>query len=137
VVPGACHDGAEANTVTPEEAGEAEALIVLEVALVQSAPASVDALEVGQMRGGATEASPVDAAMAWTLEPKPPASCTIGGSAPKGAPVMEEVPSAPIRPMPTVATVDPLVGAGPPSPLSSQVTIHSHGEGTGSIGPGS
>ena len=65
------------------------------------------------MGGGTTEASPIDAAMAQTLEPDLLASSTIGGAAPEGAPVMEEVPSAPIGPTPTVATVDPSVGTGP------------------------
>ena len=57
--------------------------------------------------------SPTDAMMAWTLEPELLASSTIGGSIPEGAPVMEEVPSAPIEPTPTVAMADPSVGAGP------------------------
>ena len=59
------------------------------------------------------EASPVDMAMAWTSEPELLVSSAIGGSAPEGAPVTEEVPSAPIGPTLTVATVDPSVGPGP------------------------
>ena len=81
--------------------------------LVESAPALVDALEVGQTGGGTTEASPVDTAMAQTSEPELPASSAIGGSAPEGAPVMEEVPLAPVGPTPMVAMADPSVGAGP------------------------
>ena len=96
----------------PEATGEVEALIVPEEALVESAPMPVDAPEVGQMRGGTTEASPMDMAMAWTLEPKLLSSSTIGRSAPEGAPVMEEVPSAPVGPMLMVAMVDPSVGDG-------------------------
>ena len=53
----------------------------------------------------------MEAATAQTLKPKLPASSVIGGSTPKGAPVMEGVPSAPIRPMSMVATTDPSVGA--------------------------
>ena len=44
---GACCDGTEAGTAPPEEAGEAEAPIVPEEALVESAPAPVDAPKVG------------------------------------------------------------------------------------------
>ena len=89
MVLGARRDGAEADTGPPEEAGEAEAPIVLEAALVQSTPAP----EVGQTRGGATEASPADMVMARTLEPELPASSAIRGFAPNGAPMTEEVPS--------------------------------------------
>ena len=96
-----------------EEAGEAEAPIVPEEALVESAPAAIDAPKVVQMRGGVTEASPMDAAMAQTSEPKMLASSAIGGSAPEGVPMMEEVPSAPIGATPMVAMADPSVGAGP------------------------
>ena len=109
----ACRDGVEAGTPPPEEAGEAEAPIVLGEALVESAPASVDALEVGQMGGGTTEASPTDAMTAWTLEPELLASFAIGGFAPEGALMTEEVLSAPVRPTPMVAMADPLVGARP------------------------
>ena len=106
-MPGARRDGAEADMVPPEEAGEVEAPIVPEEALVESVPAPVNALEVGLTRGGATEVSPMDTAMAQTLEPKLPASSAIRGSAPMGAPMMEEVPSAPVRPAPTVAMAGP------------------------------
>ena len=47
VVPGTRRDGAEADTAPPEEAGEAEAPIVPEATLVQSAPTPVEAPEVG------------------------------------------------------------------------------------------
>ena len=47
MVPGAHCDGAEADTALPKEAGEAEASIVLEEALMESAPTPVDAPEVG------------------------------------------------------------------------------------------
>ena len=53
VVPRACRDGAEA-----------EAPIVPEGALVESAPAPVDVPKVGQTGGGMTEASPADAVTA-------------------------------------------------------------------------
>ena len=86
---------------------------MLEEALVKLVPALVDAPKVGQTGGGATEASPVDIATSRTSEPELPASSTIRGSALEGAPVMEEVPSAPVGPTPTVATIDPLVGARP------------------------
>ena len=112
MVSGGRCDGTEADTPPPEEAGEAEAPVVPEEALVESAPTPVDAPEVGQTRGGTTEASPVDAVMAWTLEPELLASSTIGGSIPEGALVTEGVPSAPIGPTPMVATTDPSVGAG-------------------------
>ena len=82
MVPRARRDGAEADTALPEEAGEAKAPIVPEEALVESAPAAIDAPKVVQMRGGVTEASPMDAAMAQTSEPELPTSSTIGGSAP-------------------------------------------------------
>ena len=80
---------------------------------MESAPALVDAPEVGQTGGGTTEASPTDAVMARTSEPKLPASSTIGGSAPEGAPVAEEVPSASIGMTPMVALVDPSIRARP------------------------
>jgi len=60
VVPGARRDGAEADTALPKAARQAKAPIVPEEALVDSVPAPIDAPEVGQMRGGATEASPMD-----------------------------------------------------------------------------
>ena len=44
---GVRYDGAEADTALPEEAGEVEALIVPEEALVESVPVLVDAPEVG------------------------------------------------------------------------------------------
>ena len=44
---GVHRDGAEVDTAPPEEAGEAEAPIVPEEALVESAPALVDMPEVG------------------------------------------------------------------------------------------
>ena len=113
MVPGVRHDGAEADMAPPEEVGEAEAMVALGKALMESVPAPVDAPEVGQTRGSTVEASPVDAAMARTLEPELSASSAIGGSAPEGAPVMEEVPSAPVGLMPMVAMADPLVGARP------------------------
>lgn len=113
MVPGVRRDGAKADTVSPKEAGEVEAPIVLVEALVESTPMPIDAPEVGQMGGGTTEASPIDAATAWTLEPKLLASSTIEGSAPEGASVMEEVPSTPVGVTPMGATVDPSVGAGP------------------------
>ena len=50
----------------------------------------------------------MDAVTAWTSEPELPASF-----APEGAPVMEEVPSAPIGATPMVAMADPSVGARP------------------------
>jgi len=105
-------DGTEVGTAPPEEAGEVEVPIAPGEALMESTPALVDALEVGQIGGGTTEVSPADMAMAWTSEPELPASF-----APEGAPVMEEVPSAPIG-----------LGLGPPGPLSGQATIRSHGE---------
>ena len=37
MVPGVCYDGTEADMAPPEEAGEAEAPIVLEEALMESA----------------------------------------------------------------------------------------------------
>jgi len=92
-------DGAEAGTAPPEEAGEA---------LMESTPALVDALEVGQTGGGTTEVSPADMVMAWTLEPELPASSAIGGSTPKGAPMTEEVPSAPVGLMPMRCGSQPL-----------------------------
>ena len=107
MVLGARRDGAKAGEV------KAKAPIVLKAALMQSAPAPVDAPEVGQMRGGTTDVSLADVAMARTLEPELPASSTIEGSAPEGAPVTEEVPSAPIGPTLTVARADPSVGARP------------------------
>ena len=64
MVPGARRDGAEADTARPEEVGEGEAPIVPGEALVESAPAPVDAPEVGQTGGGMTELSPADAATA-------------------------------------------------------------------------
>ena len=56
--------------------------------------------------------SPIDVETASTSEPKLLASSAIGGSAPEGAPVTEEVPLAPVGPTPTVATADPSVGTG-------------------------
>ena len=112
MVPGARHDGTEADTTRPKEAGEVEAPIVPGETLVESVPAPVDALEVGQTGGGATEASPVEAVTARTLEPKLPASSAIGGSTPERAPMTERVPSAPIGPTPMVAMADPSVRAG-------------------------
>ena len=50
MVPGVHRDGAEADTVPPEEAGEAEAPIVPEEALMESVPAPVDVPKVGQTR---------------------------------------------------------------------------------------
>ena len=47
MVLGARRDGAEADTASFEEVGEAEAPIVMEEALVKSASALVNALEVG------------------------------------------------------------------------------------------
>ena len=82
MVPGARHDGAEAGTAPPEEAGEAEVPIAPGEALMESTPALVDALEVGQTGGGTTMVSPADMVMAWTLEPELPASFAIGGSTP-------------------------------------------------------
>jgi len=119
VVSVARYDGAKADTVPPEEAreAEAEAPIVPEEALMESAPGRVDAPEVGQMGGSATEASPIDMMTAQTLKPKMLASSAIGGSTPEGAPVMEEVPSAPVGPTPMVAMADPSVGAGPSQSL--------------------
>ena len=111
MVPRVHRDGTEADTARPKEAGEAEAPIVPGEALVESVPTPVDAPEVGQMGGGATKASPVEAAIARTLEPELLASLVIGGSAPKGAPVTEGVPLAPIGPTSMVATADPSVGA--------------------------
>ena len=113
MVPGACHDGAEADTAPPEETGEAEALIAPEEALMGSVPELVHAPEVGQTREGATKASPANAVMARTSEPELPTFSTIGGSTPEGASVMEEVPLASVGPTPTVAMGDPLVGARP------------------------
>jgi len=106
------HDGTKADTARPEEAGEVEAPIVSGEALVESAPAPVDAPKVGQTRGCVTEASPAEAATAQTSEPELPASSVIGGSIPEGALVTEGVPSAPVGPTPTVAMADPSVGAG-------------------------
>ena len=97
MVPRACRDGAEA-----------EAPIVPEGALVESAPALVDVPKVGQTGGGMTEASPADAVTAQTSEPELPASSAIGGSAPEGTPVTEEVPSAPVGLMPTGCGSQPL-----------------------------
>ena len=77
VVLGACRHGAEADTAPPEEVGEAEAPVAPKEALVESVLAPVDAPEVEQTGGGATEASPVDAAMAQTSELELPASSTI------------------------------------------------------------
>ena len=57
--------------------------------------------------------SPIDVETASTSEPKLLASSAIGGSAPEGAPVMEEVSSAPVGPTLTVVMVDPSVGTGP------------------------
>ena len=113
MVPGARCDGAKADIASPKEAGEGEAPIVLEEVLVESVLAPVDAPKVGQTGGGMTEASPAEAVTARTLEPELPASSVTGGSTPEGAPVMEEVPSAPVGPTPTVVTADPSVGAGP------------------------
>ena len=87
--------------------------IVLEEALMELVPTPVDVPEVGQAGGGTTMAFFIDMAMAWTSEPELPTSSAIGGSAPKGVPMMEEVPLAPIGPKPTVATADPSVGARP------------------------
>ena len=84
-----------------------------EEALVESALVPVNLSEVGQMRGGVTEASPMDEVVVWTTEPELPASSAIGGSAPEGASVTEEVPSAPVEPTLMVAMADPLVGARP------------------------
>ena len=56
VVLGVCHDGAEAGSVRPEEAGKEEAPIALGEALVESAPALVDTPEVGWIGGGVAEA---------------------------------------------------------------------------------
>ena len=112
MVPGVRRDGAEVDMAPPEEVGEVEAPIVSEEALVESAPMPANAPEVGQMGGGTTEASPVEAVIARTLEPELPASSVIGGSTFEGALVTEEVPSAPVGATPTVATADPLVGAG-------------------------
>ena len=47
MVLGARRDGTKADMVLPEEAGEAEAPIVPEEALVESVPVLVDAPEVG------------------------------------------------------------------------------------------
>ena len=116
MVPRVRRDGAKLDTVPPEEAGEAKAPIVSE-APVLSAPASVDEPEVEQIGGGATVASPIDAVIAQTSEPELPASSAIEGSAPEGAPVMGEVLSAPVGPMPMVAMVDPLVGVRPSQSL--------------------
>ena len=113
MVLGACCDGTEVDTVPPEEVGEAEVRIMPVEALMESVPAPIDAPKVGQTRGGATEVSHADVVTAQTSEPELPASSAIGGSAPEGAPVAEEVPSASVGPTPTVATVDPSVGAGP------------------------
>ena len=60
-----------------------------------------------------TDASPVDVVMAQTSGPELLASSAIEGSAPEGAPVTEEVPSAPVGPTPMVAMTDPSVGARP------------------------
>ena len=129
MVLGVHRDGAEANTARPKDAGEVEAPNVLGEALVESAPAPVDALEVGQTGGGAIEASPTDAAMAQTSKPELPASSAIGESTPEGAPVTEGVPSVPVRPMPMVATVGPSVGAG-----SSQSLVQPIGDPLAWIG---
>ena len=107
------HDGAEVDTARPEEVGEAKAPLVLGEALVELAPALVDAPKVGWMVGGATEASPANAVMARTSELELPASSAIGGSTPEGVPVTEGVPSAPVVPTSTAAMADPLVGARP------------------------
>ena len=125
MVPRARHDGAKADTTQPEEAGEAEAPIV---------PA--DAPEVGQMGGGAIEASPTEAAMARTSKPELPASSVIGGSTPEGEPMTEGVPSALVGPTPTVTTANPSVGAGSSGPLSGWAMIRSCGEEAGSNGLG-
>ena len=90
------------------DGAEAEAPIVPEGALVESAPAPVDVPKVGQTGGGMTEASPADAVTAQTSEPELPASSAIGGSAPEGALVTEEVPSAPIGLMLTGCGSQPL-----------------------------
>ena len=113
MVPGAHRDGAKVDTTRPEEAREAEASIVLGEALVESVPTPIHALKVGQMGGGMTEASPIDAAMARTLEPELLASSTIRGSTPEGVLVTEEVPLAPVGPTPTVAMAEPSIGARP------------------------
>ena len=102
MVPGVRRDGTKVDTAPPEEAGEAKAPIV-----------PVDAPKVGQIGGCMTKSSPIDAAMAWTSELELPASFAIGGSTPKGVPVMEEVPPTPIGSTSTVAMVDPSVGARP------------------------
>ena len=85
--------------------------IVPREALVESAPAPVDALEVGQTGGGTTKASPTEAVKAQTSEPELPASSVIGRSTPEGSPVTEVVPLAPIGLTPTIAMTDPSVGA--------------------------
>lgn len=54
MVPWARRDGAEVDMAPPEKAGEAEASIVQEVALVQLVPTSVHMPEVGQTREGTT-----------------------------------------------------------------------------------
>ncbi|XP_066365083.1 uncharacterized protein [Miscanthus floridulus] len=90
IVLGARHDGAEADMAPPEEAGEAEAPIVPEEALVESALVPINTPKVGQTRGGMVEASLANMATTRTLKPELPASSTIGGSAPEGAPMMEE-----------------------------------------------
>ena len=112
MVPGMRHDGIEVHMVWPKEAGEAEALIVLGEALMESAPAPVDAPEVGQTGGGTTEASPVEVATVQTSKPELLASSAIGGSTPEGALVTEGLSSAPIGPTPMVATADSSVEAG-------------------------
>ena len=113
MVLGARCDGAEAGTAPPEEAGEVEVPIAPGEALMESAPALVSAPKVGQTGGGTTEVSPTDAATAQILEPELPASFAIEGSTPQGAPMTEEVPSAPVGPTPMVVMADPSVGAGP------------------------
>ena len=47
MVLGARRDGAKVDTAPPEEAGEAEAPIVPEAALMQSVPTPVDVSKVG------------------------------------------------------------------------------------------
>lgn len=84
-MPVACLDGAEEDMAP----GEVEALTLSEKVPMESALASADVPEVQLAGGGTTEVTPVDVAMAWTLEPKLPAHSDIGGSASEGAPMME------------------------------------------------
>ena len=112
-MPGARQDSAEVDTAPPEGVREAKAPTLLGEVPVGSAPVPADVPEVGPVGEGAIVATPADAATAQTSEPELPTSFVIGGSAPEGAPVTEEVPSAPVGPTPTVVTVDPSAGAGP------------------------